>query len=93
MGQLKNPGSRSPARRKGVQKPKKKSSAKPPKTELDPLSPEAIETAYYVAHNAAQFLELRGFGWSKSQKKKKKKGAKRKRKTSSEQCCQDFFPV
>ncbi|XP_012777202.1 small lysine-rich protein 1 [Maylandia zebra] len=59
--------------------PKKRSScsAKVTTTEVDILSPAAMENIYYIAHNAADCLEFRGFGWPNS--KKKKKGTKRKK--------------
>uniref|UniRef100_A0A3Q2YXG9 Small lysine rich protein 1 n=1 Tax=Hippocampus comes TaxID=109280 RepID=A0A3Q2YXG9_HIPCM len=37
------------------------------------LSAAAMENVYYVAHNAAACLELRGYGWSKDKRKKTKK--------------------
>ncbi|XP_065520930.1 small lysine-rich protein 1 isoform X2 [Lathamus discolor] len=40
--------------------------------EVDILSPDAMLNAYYVCHNAAACLELRGFPWPGSPKKKKK---------------------
>ncbi|XP_061570362.1 small lysine-rich protein 1 [Cololabis saira] len=55
---------------------KKSNSAK---MEMDILSPTATENLYYIAHNAAAFLTLMGFGWPKSTEKKKK-GTKQKRK-------------
>jgi hypothetical protein len=40
-----------------------------------------MENAYYIAHNAPQFLTFRGFSWegagTKSKKKGKKKGKKK----------------
>ena len=40
-----------------------------------------MENAYYIAHNAPQFLAFRGFSWegagTKSKKKGKKKGKKK----------------
>ncbi|XP_069556337.1 small lysine-rich protein 1 [Brachyistius frenatus] len=59
-----------------------KKCAKSPKTEVDILSPAAMENLYYISHNAAHCLEFRGFGWpnSKKKKKKKKKGKKRNKK-------------
>ncbi|KAM9581851.1 small lysine-rich protein 1 isoform 1-T1 [Guaruba guarouba] len=41
--------------------------------EVDILSPDAMLNAYYVCHNAAACLELRGFLWPGSPKKKGKK--------------------
>ncbi|KAL7370429.1 hypothetical protein ABVT39_000442 [Epinephelus coioides] len=71
-----------PAKKTGSPKtPKKKSSsAKSTKTEVDILSPAAMENVYYISHNAVDCLEFRGFGWPHSNKKKKKKGTKRKKK-------------
>ncbi|XP_022074573.2 small lysine-rich protein 1 [Acanthochromis polyacanthus] len=68
-----------PAKKTGSPKtPKKRSSsAKPTKTEVDILSPAAMENVYYISHNAAQCLDFRGFGWPNS---KKKKRARRKKK-------------
>ncbi|XP_070710322.1 small lysine-rich protein 1 [Pempheris klunzingeri] len=60
---------------------KRSASAKSPKTEVDILSAAAMENVYYIAHNAVDCLEFRGFGWPQSnKKKKKKKGMKRKKK-------------
>ncbi|KAM4615630.1 small lysine-rich protein 1 [Polymixia lowei] len=60
---------------------KRSSSAKTTKTEVDILSPAAMENVYYISHNAVDCLEFRGFGWPKSKKKKKgKKGKKQKSK-------------
>uniref|UniRef100_A0A7N8XFS4 Small lysine rich protein 1 n=1 Tax=Mastacembelus armatus TaxID=205130 RepID=A0A7N8XFS4_9TELE len=56
------------------------SSAKSSKTEVDILSPAAMENVYYISHNAVDCLEFRGFGWPNSTKKKKKKGTKRNKK-------------
>ncbi|XP_034719532.1 small lysine-rich protein 1 isoform X2 [Etheostoma cragini] len=75
--------SSSPAKKSGGPKaPQKTSScAKPPKTEVDILSPAAMENLYYISHNAVDCLVFRGFGWPNSnKKKKKKKGTKRKKK-------------
>nr|XP_046235452.1 small lysine-rich protein 1 [Scatophagus argus] len=72
-----------PAKKSGSPKtPKKRStSAKSTKTEVDILSPAAMENVYYISHNAVDCLEFRGFGWPHSKKKKKKKkGTKRKKK-------------
>ncbi|XP_030334694.1 small lysine-rich protein 1 [Strigops habroptila] len=41
--------------------------------EVDILGPDAMLNAYYVCHNAAACLELRGFPWPGSPKKKGKK--------------------
>lgn len=45
---------------------------------LDVFSPVAMLNAYYICHNAADFLELRGFPWPGSPKRKGKKGKKKK---------------
>lgn len=68
-----------PAKKTGSPKtPKKKCfSAKSSKTEVDILSPAAMENVYYISHNAVDCLQYRGFGWPQ---KKKKKAAKRKNK-------------
>uniref|UniRef100_UPI0037E9C2A7 small lysine-rich protein 1 n=1 Tax=Semicossyphus pulcher TaxID=241346 RepID=UPI0037E9C2A7 len=71
-----------PAKKSGSTKTpqKRSSSAKSPKTEVDILSPAAMENVYYISHNAVDCLEFRGFGWPHSnKKKKKKKGTKRKK--------------
>lgn len=39
------------------------------------LCPAAMDNLYYIAHDAADALTLRGFGWRKT---KKKKGGKKK---------------
>ncbi len=45
------------------------------------MSKAAMENAYYISHNAPQFLTFRGFSWegggTKSKKKGKKKGKKK----------------
>ncbi|XP_026217270.1 small lysine-rich protein 1 [Anabas testudineus] len=71
-----------PAKKAGNQSTHKNGSshAKSAKTEVDLLSPAAMENVYYISHNAVDCLEFRGFGWPKSNKKKKKKGTKRKKK-------------
>ncbi|XP_035471426.1 small lysine-rich protein 1 isoform X2 [Scophthalmus maximus] len=72
-----------PAKKTGSPKTQKKrssSNAKPNKTEVDILSPAAMENVYYIAHNAGDCLKFRGFGWPKANKTKKKKGTKRKKK-------------
>uniref|UniRef100_A0A8C5A8Z4 Uncharacterized protein n=1 Tax=Gadus morhua TaxID=8049 RepID=A0A8C5A8Z4_GADMO len=60
---------------------KRSSSARTSQAEVDILSPAAMENLYYIAHNAADCLELRGFGLQNSKKKKKKKGKGRKKKS------------
>ncbi|XP_027765819.1 small lysine-rich protein 1 [Empidonax traillii] len=54
---------------KGKSKKKEKAVVK----EVDVLSPPAMLNAYYIAHNAAAFLEFRGYPWPGSPKKKGKK--------------------
>nr|XP_040030206.1 small lysine-rich protein 1 [Gasterosteus aculeatus aculeatus] len=58
--------------------PKRSSSAKSPQTDVDILSPAAMQNAYYISHNAMDCLRFRGFGWQSS--KEKKKGTKRIKK-------------
>ena len=75
--------SKSPSKKKSKKKGKAKSrSASPTKSNVDLMSKPAMENAYYISHNAPQFLELRGFSWEgsgpKSKKKGKKKGKKKK---------------
>ncbi|XP_075968040.1 small lysine-rich protein 1 [Anarhichas minor] len=48
------------------------SSAKSTRTDVDILSPAAVENVYYISHNAVDCLEFRGFGWPKSNEKGKK---------------------
>ncbi|XP_033987278.1 small lysine-rich protein 1 [Trematomus bernacchii] len=72
-----------PAKKTGGPKtPKKRSpSAKSTKTDVDLLSPAAMENVYYISHNAMDCLQFRGFGWPNSNKKKtNKKRTKRKKK-------------
>ncbi|XP_052411145.1 small lysine-rich protein 1 [Carassius gibelio] len=57
---------------------KRSVSAKSTKTEVDILSPAAMENVYYISHNAVDCLEFRGFGWTGATKKKGKKGKKQK---------------
>ncbi|XP_023774639.1 small lysine-rich protein 1 [Cyanistes caeruleus] len=40
---------------------------------VDIFSPAAMLNAYYISHNAAAFLEFRGYPWPGSLKKKGKK--------------------
>ncbi|KAK2858883.1 hypothetical protein Q5P01_003503 [Channa striata] len=68
------------AKKAGNQKASKNTSGSA-KTEVDLLSPAAMENVYYISHNAVDCLQFRGFGWPNSTKKKKKKGTKRKKKT------------
>uniref|UniRef100_A0A8C3AUB5 Small lysine rich protein 1 n=1 Tax=Cyclopterus lumpus TaxID=8103 RepID=A0A8C3AUB5_CYCLU len=69
-----------PTKKTGSPKtPKKRSSSpKSTKTEVDILSPAAMENVYYISHNAVDCLKFRGFGWPNA--KKKKKGTKGKKK-------------
>ncbi|XP_062862564.1 small lysine-rich protein 1 [Trichomycterus rosablanca] len=60
-------------------RPSKKRSAKCVKPEVDILSPAAMENAYYISHNAVDFLEFRGFSWPEATKKKGKKKKKNKK--------------
>ncbi|XP_039918934.1 small lysine-rich protein 1 [Hirundo rustica] len=43
------------------------------KKEVNLFSPAAMLNAYYISHNAAAFLEFRGYPWPGSLKKKGKK--------------------
>ncbi|XP_056338303.1 small lysine-rich protein 1 [Oenanthe melanoleuca] len=58
-------------------KPKSKGKRAPkiPKDvkEVFVFSPAAMLNAYYISHNAAAFLEFRGYPWPGSLKKKGKK--------------------
>ncbi|XP_068573499.1 small lysine-rich protein 1 [Cebidichthys violaceus] len=62
-----------PTKKTGSPKtPKRRSSsAKSTRTEVDILSPAAVENVY-IYHNAVDCLQFRGFGWPKSNEKKKK---------------------
>ncbi|XP_037090485.1 uncharacterized protein LOC119110688 [Pollicipes pollicipes] len=61
-------------RKKGKRKKrKKKRRAKP-----DVFSAVAMENAYYISHNAGDFLSFRGFKWTGG-KKKRGKSKKKKR--------------
>jgi hypothetical protein len=78
-GRSKSPSKKS---KKSSKKGKSKSrSVSPQKTNVDPMSKAAMENAYYISHNAPQFLTFRGFSWegggTKSKKKGKKKGKKK----------------
>ncbi|XP_068258318.1 small lysine-rich protein 1 [Nyctibius grandis] len=61
-----------PKRGKSSKKRSKKKGKKEVK-EVDILSPDAMLNAYYICHNAAAFLQFRGFPWPGSPKKKGKK--------------------
>ena len=69
--------SRSPSR-KGGKKSARKGSSKSVK-DVDLMSPAAMSNAYYVCHNAVDFLNARGFGWEGASKKKKGKGKRKKK--------------
>ncbi|XP_034019827.1 small lysine-rich protein 1, partial [Thalassophryne amazonica] len=51
------------------------------RTDVDILSPAAMENLYYVSHNVMDCLKFRGFGWS-GFTQKDKKGTKSKIKNS-----------
>ncbi|KAL5013375.1 hypothetical protein ScPMuIL_007645 [Solemya velum] len=75
---------KSAGKKKGGKKSgKKKSSSaklsKPDKPAPDILSPAAMENLYFIAHDAPDALEKRGFGWPDGSKKKGKKGKKKKK--------------
>ena len=53
-----------------------KSAAGPP----DILSSAAMDNLYFIAHDAPDALDKRGFGWPDAGKKKKKGGKKGKKK-------------
>lgn len=74
--------SRSPSRKGSKKSGKKSRSPSPTKTkkDVDLLSPDAMSNGYYIAHNAPQFLQFRGFGWDSGTKGKKKKKGKGKKK-------------
>ncbi|XP_046879008.1 small lysine-rich protein 1 isoform X1 [Hypomesus transpacificus] len=59
---------------------KRSSSAKSTQTEVDILSPAAMENVYYISHNAVDCLEFRGFRWPASAKKKRGKKVKKNKK-------------
>lgn len=44
------------------------------------MSPAAIVNLYYIAHDAPDALDKRGFGWPDAGKKKGKKGKGKKKK-------------
>lgn len=50
------------------------------KVEVDIMSGPAMENLYYIAHDAPDALEKRGFGWADAPKKKGKKGGGKKKK-------------
>ncbi|KAM9650992.1 small lysine-rich protein 1 [Trichechus inunguis] len=55
---------------KGLGKPRGKKQKKP---EVDVLSPAAMLNLYYIAHNVADCLHMRGFRWPGAPKTKKGK--------------------
>ncbi|XP_066118403.1 small lysine-rich protein 1 [Saccopteryx bilineata] len=57
-------------RAKGRGKPLGKKQKKP---EVDILSPTAMRNLYYIAHNVADCLNMRGFRWPGAPKSKKGK--------------------
>ncbi|KAM8812124.1 small lysine-rich protein 1 [Rhynchonycteris naso] len=57
-------------RAKGLRKSLGKKQKKP---EVDILSPPAMRNLYYIAHNAADCLHMRGFRWPGALKSKKGK--------------------
>ncbi|CAI9160651.1 unnamed protein product [Rangifer tarandus platyrhynchus] len=60
---------------KGKKKSRGKSRGKKQKKpEVDILSPAAMLNLYYIAHNVADCLQLRGFRWPGAAKAKKGKG-------------------
>nr|XP_033815152.1 small lysine-rich protein 1 [Geotrypetes seraphini] len=59
--------------KKGKGKKSGKGGAKAPIQEVDILSPAAMLNVYYIAHNAADCLVLRGYPWPGSIKKGKKR--------------------
>ncbi|XP_071408993.1 small lysine-rich protein 1 [Pithys albifrons albifrons] len=54
-------------------KGKSKKKGKQEEKQVDVFSPPAMLNAYYISHNAAAFLEFRGYPWPGSPKKKGKK--------------------
>ncbi|DAA30396.1 small lysine-rich protein 1 [Bos indicus] len=58
-------------KKKGRGKSRGKKQKKP---EVDILSPAAMLNLYYIAHNVADCLQLRGFRWPGAAKTKKGKG-------------------
>ena len=72
------PGKKSKKSSSSKKSPKKKSSKKKvdKKPPADPLSTAAMLNAYYISHDAVDFLTFRGYRWegaSGGKKKKKKK--------------------
>ena len=47
---------------------------------MDILGQAAMENLYYIAHDAPQALDMRGFGWAQEGGKKGKKGKGKKGK-------------
>ncbi|XP_078009888.1 small lysine-rich protein 1 isoform X1 [Phascolarctos cinereus] len=61
--------------KKGKGRGKGQGGKKAKKPEVDILHPAAMLNLYYIAHNAADCLQLRGFRWPGAGKKKKGKKA------------------
>ncbi|KAL8604092.1 hypothetical protein ACOMHN_047304 [Nucella lapillus] len=84
----KSAGKRSAGKKSGKKSGKRsgKSSAKSDKSaaakEVDIMSVPAMDNLHYIAHDAADALDKRGFGWPLTGGKKKgvKKGGKKKKK-------------
>merc|ERR1711962_956743 len=73
--------SKSPGGKKKGRKARSASPGKVAKKPVDLMSPAAMTNAYYIAHGAQEFLDMRGFGWPDAPKGKKKgKGKKKKKK-------------
>ena len=76
-GRSKSPSKKKTSKKKGKAKSR---SVSPQKNNVDLLSKAAMENAYYISHNATQFLSFRGFAWEGSGGKTKKKGKKKGKK-------------
>uniref|UniRef100_UPI00398E37EE small lysine-rich protein 1 n=1 Tax=Pristiophorus japonicus TaxID=55135 RepID=UPI00398E37EE len=57
----------------GKKKKKKKDKASKVQPEVDILSPAAMYNLYYISHNVANTLALRGFQWPGIAKKKRRR--------------------
>ena len=71
-----------------LKKSRSRSSSPAKKLPVDLLSKPVMENAYYISHNAPQFLMYRGFSWDSgntSKKKGKKKGKKKWKRRFIEQ--------
>uniref|UniRef100_A0A673TLT5 Small lysine rich protein 1 n=1 Tax=Suricata suricatta TaxID=37032 RepID=A0A673TLT5_SURSU len=62
-----------PGKGKRGKGPDRSQEKKPKKPEVDILSPAAMLNLYYIAHNVADCLHLRGFPWPGAPKSKKGK--------------------